>query len=72
MAKAKRIKTKESIMAKYERKCRKILNKNWDKTMADLWADLDKVKEEMAVELAEIGIYKEEPKKPNIIGESIK
>ena len=72
MAKAKRNKTKASIMAKYERKIRKILNKNWDKTMADLWEDLDKIKGEMAVELAEIGIKDEKPNKPKIMGENIK
>lgn len=69
MAKAKRIKTKESVITKYERKIRKVLNKNWEKTMDELWADLDKLKEQMAEELKEFGIYDIEPKKDFIIPE---
>ena len=69
MARAKRIKTKESVITKYERKIRKVLNKNWEKTMDELWADLDKLKEQMAEELKEFGIYDIEPKKDFIIPE---
>lgn len=61
MARAKRIKTKESVIAKYERKINKAINKNWDKTMGELWEELDKIKKQMAEELKEFGIYEKEP-----------
>ena len=37
--------------------------------MDELWADLDKLKEQMAEELKEFGIYDIEPKKDFIIPE---
>ena len=61
MARAKRIKTKESVIAKYEKKINKAINKNWDKTMGELWEELDKIKKQMAEELKEFGIYEKEP-----------
>lgn len=57
MARAKRIKTKESVIAKYDRKVRKIVNANWDKTMQELWDALDPIRKQMAEELKEFGIY---------------
>ena len=62
MARTKRIKTKESVIAKYERKIRKTINKNWDKSMGELWAELDIIKAKMAEELKEFGIPEKEEK----------
>ena len=59
MARAKRIKTKENVIAKYDRKVRKLLNEYQDKTMGELWAELDKLKAKMAEELKEFGIESE-------------
>ena len=38
---------------------RKVINKNWDKTMGEMWADLDKLKTQMAEELKEFGVKSE-------------
>ena len=53
-----RKKTLESIEKKYSKKIDKLLIKYADKTMGELWEELDKLKEKMRVELAEI----EEPR----------
>lgn len=44
------------IEAKYNVKIEKTLKLYHDKTMGELWTALDILKEQMAVELAEIGI----------------
>lgn len=62
MARAKRVKTKESVIAKYDRKVRKIVNANWNKTMQELFDALDPIKKQMAEELKEFGIYEKEEK----------
>ena len=64
MAKAKRIRTKEDVIRKYNRKIRKAVNANWDKTMGDLWKALEPIRKQMAEELKEFGI---EDKKSDLV-----
>ena len=64
MARAKRVKTKESVIAKYDRKIRKVVNENWNKTMGELWEALDPIREQMAEELKQFGI---EDTKSNVV-----
>lgn len=65
MARAKRIKTQASVEAKYSKKIARLLNKYADRTMKELWVELDKLKERMAVELAEFGITNEKKEELN-------
>lgn len=49
-------KTLTTIENKYSRKVDKLIQRYQDKTMQELWVELDKLKEKMRKELAEIGI----------------
>lgn len=49
-------KTLSTIEKKYSRRIAKLFERYADKTMGELWVELDKLKEKMAKEMAEIGI----------------
>lgn len=49
-------KTLSTIENKYSRKIEKLLVKYADKTMSELWVELDKLKANMKKEMEEIGI----------------
>lgn len=49
-------KTLTTIENKYSRRVDKLIQRYQDKTMQELWVELDKLKEKMRKELAEIGI----------------
>lgn len=54
--KSRKPKTLTTIENKYSRRVDKLIQRYQDKTMQELWVELDKLKEKMRKELAEIGI----------------
>lgn len=53
---SKKPKTLTTIENKYSRKVDKLIQRYQDRTMQELWVELDKLKAKMKEELAEIGI----------------
>lgn len=53
---SKKPKTLTTIENKYSRKVDKLIQRYQDRTMQELWEELDKLKAKMKEELAEIGI----------------
>ena len=55
MARVKKVKTEQEIIAKYSKLVDKKISDYWDKPMAELWKALDKLKARMKKELMENG-----------------